>query len=310
MWVFIFTSAGIAINYLEEKKQRAYLTDAFGKYVSKDLLSQIIDKEHQLKLGGAKREITIFFSDIRGFTNISEKLSPDKLVQFVNEYLTEMTKIIMENKGTVDKFVGDAIMAFWNAPFLEKDHSRLACLTAVSQVRRLKELQKIWKKQRLPLMKIGCGIHTGEAVIGNMGSDDRFDYTAMGDAVNLSSRLEGLTKQYRVDIIISESTYQKIKDEFNCRLLDKVKVKGKKLPIKIYELSVESNEKTLKLKKQFEKALSLYFNSKFKKAKKEFEKCLRIQDDLPSKMFIKRCSEFMKHSPKKPWDGSFEATEK
>ena len=249
--LFVFTSVGIAINYLEEKKQSAYLTDAFGKYVSKNLLSQILDKKHQLKLGGAKREITIFFSDIRGFTTISEKFSPEKLVHFVNEYLTEMTKIIMENKGTVDKFVGDAIMAFWNAPFLEKDHPRLACLAAISQVRRLKELQKQWKKRNLPSMNIGCGIHTGEAVIGNMGSEDRFDYTAMGDAVNLSSRLEGLTKQYGVDIIISEATYKKVKDEFNCRLLDVVKVKGKKLPIKIYELLIENNEKKLKLKKQF-----------------------------------------------------------
>ncbi len=309
--LFVFTFAGIAMNYLEEKKQRAYLTDAFGKYVSKDLLSEIISKKHQLKLGGAKREITVFFSDIRKFTTISEKLPPEKLVRFVNEYFTEMTKIIMENKGTVDKFVGDAIMAFWNAPFLEKDHSRLACNAAVSQIRRLRELQKSWKKRNLPILDIGCGIHTGEAIIGNLGSEDRFDYTAMGDSVNLSSRLEGLTKQYGVKIIISESTYKNIKSEFKCRMLDVVKVKGKKLPIRIYELIVDDNSKTNLLISKFENAFNLYSKSKFKKAKLEFEGILKMKkDDFPSKVFIERCNKFLDSPPGKSWDGSFESKEK
>jgi adenylate cyclase len=305
--LLVFTSAGTAVNYLEEKKQSAYLTDAFSKYVSKDLLSELLSKKQQLKLGGAKREITIFFSDIRGFTSISEKLTPEKLVHLINEYLTAMTTIIMENKGTVDKFIGDAIMAFWNAPFLEKEHPKLACLSAIAQVKALKKLKSGWKKQKLPEINIGCGINTGEDVIGNMGSEDRFDYTAMGDSVNLSSRLEGLTKQYQVNIIISESTYQRVHSELKCRLLDAVKVKGKNIPIKIYELIVdENNEEFIK---QFEKALESYFKSQFKKAKSEFKKALVLKEDHTAKMFIERCDAYIQNPPKN-WDGSFQAKEK
>jgi len=257
---------------------------------------------------GQRREITVFFSDIRGFTSISEKLSPEKLVHLVNEYLTEMTKIILENKGTVDKFIGDAIMAFWNAPFLEKDHPKLACQTAIAQIKELDKLKKSWKKRKLPEMDIGIGINTGDAVIGNLGSEDRFDYTAMGDAVNLSSRLEGLTKQYGVSILISESTYKKVKSDFDFRELDKVKVKGKKITVKIYQLLVEPNDK---LVEEFEKGLNLYYKKKFKEAKKHFEACPKIKkDDVPSRIFIERCEAFLKSSPKKGWDGSYEAKEK
>jgi adenylate cyclase len=302
--LLVFTGAGIGVNYLEEKKHSKFVTGAFGKYVSKDLLNEIINKRQELKLGGVKKEITIFFSDIRGFTNISEKLNPEQLVKLINEYLTEMTKIIMQNGGTVDKFIGDAIMAFWNAPLDEKEHAKLACKSAIEQINALEKIRKSLSKKNMPDIKIGCGINTGEAVIGNMGSEDRFNYTALGDSVNLASRLESLTKQYGVSIIVSESTYNKVKGKFDFRKLDKVKVKGKKIPITIFELCVKNEED---FARQFEKALACYFDRNFAKAKQEFEHALKLKkDDVSCRLFIERCREYSKNKPASDWDGSFE----
>ena len=219
-----------------------------------------------------------------------------------------MTKIILEYKGTVDKFIGDAIMAFWNAPLKEKDHPLLACESALAQIKSLKVFNKSIEKEKLSPLVIGCGIHTGETIVGNFGSEDRFDYTALGDSVNVAARLEGLTKYYGVNIIISESTYSFIKDKLKCRKLDAVKVKGKKKPLIIYELCVEKTDSFIK---QFEKALELYFKTNFKEAMEEFEKVLDLKKgDFPSKMFIERCREYIKNPPEKNWDGVFEMKEK
>lgn len=305
--LLLFTGIGIGINYLEEKKHNRFISDAFEKYVSKELLQELISKRHGLSLGGTKREISIFFSDIRGFTSISEKMNPEELVSFINEYLTAMTKIILEHKGTVDKFIGDAVMAFWNAPLDEKKHAYLSCKSAVAQINVLNELKKRWADRKLPEINIGCGINTGEAVIGNMGSEQRFDYTAIGDSVNLASRLEGLTKQYGVSIIVSENTYKKVKNKFVFRKLDKVKVKGKKIPIFIYELCVGAD---MKFNDAFELALNVYFNGKFKEAKRLFEKASSIKDDKSCHLFIERCDEYIKNRPVKGWDGSFEMNTK
>nr|MBI4156745.1 adenylate/guanylate cyclase domain-containing protein [Candidatus Woesearchaeota archaeon] len=292
--IIFFTGAGIGINYIQEKKQKKFISDAFSKYINKDLLKEILDMKTELKLGGEKRTITIFFSDIRNFTSLSEKLSPEDLVSLINNYLTTMTRIILKNKGTVDKFIGDAVMAFWNAPLKEENHAELACKTAIEQVKALNEFD----------FSIGIGIHTGEAIVGNIGSEDRFNYTVMGDTINLCSRLEGLTKQYGVKIIISESTHKIIKEKFICRKLDVVKVKGKKVPVVIYELCIDKNEK---FNLQFEKALELYLKSSFKQSLKEFESALKIkQDDNSCNVFIDRCKYFNKNSPGKNWDGAFE----
>ncbi|MBI4141376.1 adenylate/guanylate cyclase domain-containing protein, partial [Candidatus Woesearchaeota archaeon] len=233
--LLIFTSTGTGINYYHEKKENKYLTTAFGKYISNDLLQQIIAHKHNLNLGGTKTNITIFFSDIRGFTTISEKLGAEQLVSLLNEYLTAMTTIILKHHGTVDKFIGDAIMAFWNAPLTDEQHAENACRATIAQIKELKKLQPQWAAQGYPQIDIGCGLNTGEVVVGNMGSNDRFDYTAMGDTVNLGSRLEGLTKTYGAHIIISETTHTLVKEKFKCRKLDAVKVKGKKIPVNIYE---------------------------------------------------------------------------
>ena len=296
--IIVFTGSGIGINYIQEKKQKKFISDAFSKYINKDLLKEILDMKTELKLGGEKRTITIFFSDIRDFTSLSEKLSPEGLVSLINNYLTTMTRIILKNKGTVDKFIGDAVMAFWNAPLKEENHAELACKTAIEQIKALNGFD----------FSIGIGIHTGEAIVGNIGSEDRFNYTVMGDTINLCSRLEGLTKQYGVKIIISESTHKIIKEKFNCRKIDVVKVKGKKVPVVIYELCIDKNEK---FNSQFEKALDLYLKSDFKKSLKEFESALKIKkDDKSCNVFIERCKYFSKNSPGKNWDGAFEFKEK
>jgi len=300
-------TANLVSSYTLEKKQKKRIVEAFGKYVSPVLVDEIVKNPELVKLGGEKREITIMFSDIRGFTTISEKLTPEKLVQLLNEYLSEMTKIILDGKGVVDKFIGDAIMAFWGAPIKEEEHEKLACKTALEMLRKLEELQPKWKKENLPAIDIGVGINAGEAIIGNMGSDRRFDYTAIGDTVNLASRLEGINKQYGTRIVISESTYKRIKDDFLTRQLDTVRVKGKKEPAIIYELvGINADEKTKRIIKLFESGIRLYKNRKWKEAIKEFRKVLEIKEDKVSRLYMQRCSDFIKNPPSKDWDGVYE----
>ena len=302
--LIIFTGTGIGMNYIEERKQNLHLINAFGKYVNKDLLDEIIRHKNQLNLGGEKKELTVFFSDIRGFTSISERLPPEELGSFINKYLTQMTKIILEHRGTIDKFIGDAVMAFWNAPLPEKNHSLLACKSSIAQLKALKDLNKKFMQKNLPSLEIGCGIHTGEAVVGNFGSEDRFDYTALGDTVNIASRLEGLTKYYGVNIIISESTYALVKNHLDCRKLDVVKVKGKKKPLTIYELCMEKDDR---FTKQYEKALELYFKHEFKKAQEEFKKAQDLKKgDVPCQLFLKHCEKYIQSPPGKDWDMAFE----
>ncbi|MCB1178451.1 MAG: adenylate/guanylate cyclase domain-containing protein [Leptospiraceae bacterium] len=232
---FIFiTITGYKI-FAEEENVK-YIRQTFSKFVSKDVVDELLKDPDKIALGGARREITVFFSDVRGFTTLSESLSPEDLVQLLNEYLSAMTDSIIEMKGTIDKYMGDAIMAFWGAPIPLEDHAYYACVTALIQLNKLKELQISWKSRNLPSIDIGIGLNSGPAVVGNMGSSHRMDYTCMGDTVNLGSRLEGSNKMYATRIIISEYTYEKVKDRIYSRELDLVRVKGKNLPVRIYEL--------------------------------------------------------------------------
>ena len=304
--VILFSYVSVlAYSYLTEQKSKKKVMGAFGKYVSPVVVEEIMKNPEKLKLGGEKRNVTILFSDIRGFTSISEKLSPEKLVHLLNEYLSAMTDVILKNNGLVDKYIGDAIMAFWNAPTNQPKHPKLACLTALGMTKKLAELQEKWKKEGMPRIDIGIGLNTGDAVIGNMGSYDRFDYTAMGDSINLGSRLEGLTKQYGVKIIISETTHEKVKDEFSARKLDLVSVKGREKPIFIYELVCMKNELTKKNAesiKHYEAGLNLYFARKWDSALKEFS---RLKDYKPAEEFIQRCRNFKKSPPPKGWNGTW-----
>jgi len=295
-------TVAVSYSYVSEGKEKRKALKTLRQYVSREVIHEILENPDKLKLGGEKKDITVMFSDIRGFTSFSEKLKPEKLVGFLNEYLTEMSEIILDDKGVIDKYIGDAIMAFWGAPLENKHHSRDACRSALKMIDKLKEIQQNFKKRNLPEINIGIGLNSGEAVIGNMGSSKRFDYTAMGDTVNISSRLESLTKQYNVKIIISQTTYREINEEFVCRELDFVNVKGKNKPIKIYELVGEKDKvskKTLDAIADFEKGLSLYRKQQWDKAIKQFECC----PEETAKIFIDRCKFLKKDPPEESWLG-------
>ncbi len=223
-------------KYIAEYKEKQQMKNVFSHYVSPEVIKEILADPNKLELGGEKKELTILFSDIRGFTTISENLPPEKLVQLLNKYLGAMSDLIMESNGVVDKYIGDAIMAFWGAPVKQPNHAQLACETALRMISVLNEKQNEWRKKFGVELRIGIGINTGQAIIGNMGSSKRFDYTIIGDSVNIASRLEGLTKQYGVPIIISDCVKNQAGDKFLFRYLDKTTVKGKKEAIEIYEL--------------------------------------------------------------------------
>ncbi|RME91722.1 MAG: CHASE2 domain-containing protein [Candidatus Hydrogenedentota bacterium] len=232
----LVTIAIVAYRGLTEEENVKYIRSTFSKFVSKDVVNELLANPESLKLGGEKKEITVFFSDIRGFTTISESLNPEELVSLLNEYLSTMTEIVLMYKGTVDKYMGDAIMAFWGAPVHNPDHPYLACLASLKQIEELQVLQEKWKSEGKPPIDIGIGLNTGDAVVGNMGSSHRMDYTVMGDTINLGSRLEGTNKVYKTRIIISEYTYERVKDKVYARELDLIRVKGKHEPVRIYEL--------------------------------------------------------------------------
>ncbi len=306
--ILVFISI-VAVYYRTEEKSRKWITSVFGKYVSPIVIDNLIKNPDSLNLGGEKRNITIFFSDIRGFTSISERLDPEELVSLLNGYLTEMTSIIINNQGLVDKYMGDAIMAFWGAPLDQPNHAEMACLSSLEMINKLRELQNKWKKEGILSLDIGIGLNSGNAVVGNMGSSSRFDYTAMGDNVNLASRMEGLNKIYDTKIIITEKTYKNVKDKFETRKLDVVRVKGKKKPILIYELLSQKNGIDKKQKdfiNLYEAGLELYLNKNWKSAIKYFQKALKIINDNASNIFINRCNELIKNPPSKDWDGVWE----
>jgi adenylate cyclase len=308
---FAYVSLEAYRNVVVEKKSKFY-RKAFSTYVPPQLVNEIIKDPESLKLGGQKRVISVLFSDIRGFTTISESMSPEKLVTLLNEYLTPMTQIVFDERGTLDKYIGDAVMAIYNAPVDLPMHPKRACTTALQMIAILPELNTGWQKRGFPPINIGIGINTGEAVVGNMGADIRFDYTAIGDTVNLSARLEGMTKLYGVKIIISEHTYRDTKEDFVFRDLDLVRVKGKTKPVAILELidfKGAGTENSLAL--PFKEALINFRKGKFKTARRGFEDILKtFPDDGPCKLYIDRCDDYIASPPPADWDGVFTATTK
>ncbi|MBP9561425.1 MAG: adenylate/guanylate cyclase domain-containing protein [Syntrophorhabdaceae bacterium] len=300
-------------NLIEERHSR-FLKKAFSSYVSPALVGQIIKNPDMLKLGGEKRKISVLFSDIRSFTTISERLSPEELVLLLNKYMGPMTDILLAKKGTLDKYIGDAIMAIYNAPINVEDHSIMACETALDMLDKLKEINEGFKKRGLIELDIGIGINTGDAIVGNMGSDVRFDYTAIGDTVNLASRLEGLNKVYRTHIIVSEFTREHVMElmgkenkRFYFRELDLIRVKGKEKPVKIYELLKEADQNLLD---EFTAALNLYRKCEFEKAKEIFRWVYEQHRDPTSTVFMERCDEFIENPHPGEWDGVYVAKSK
>ncbi len=305
--------SSILIFYKTEKKEKRQAINAFKKYVSPEVVKEIMKDPSKLKLGGQKREMTILFSDIRKFTTISEKLTPEELVSLLNDYLTVMSDIIMEKKGVVDKYIGDAIMALWGVPLKDEEHAKNACETALMMRERLAEVQKQWAEKGIPHFEIGIGINTGEAVAGNIGSHQRFDYTAIGDPVNLASRTEGLTKQYGVGVLITENTKKKVKDEFATRRIDLVAVKGKKEPVWVHELVCRAKDAYKNVPEShfhYEKGIDFYLEKKWESAIEEFGKAHKLNHDIAAELFIERCREFSKNPPAHDWNGVFEAKSK
>jgi adenylate cyclase len=319
----------------------------FSKYVSVDVANELIEGGvENLGLGGREREVTVFFSDIAGFTDLSEKLSPENLGKILNTYFEEMSSIILAKRGTIDKFIGDAVMAFWNAPIEQSAHAALACEAAILQRQALENV-------RAEIRRLGCdagidmriGINTGKAVIGNFGCSNRYDYTALGDSVNLASRLESINKQYGTNLIISQSTFDQLPaGKFLTRELDMITVKGKNEPVRIYELLGFNDLGETEKLKLYKDALSHMRSGEKDTAISEFKKIWDIPSrnfvkklqemkkieryssalklyrekkfaeakilfeaigDEPSKRFIDRCDEFIKNPPDKEWDSVY-----
>lgn len=302
----------VLYKYFFEQRQRRFLRKAFSYYLSTSVLEEILRDPNKLKLGGDRRELSVLFSDIAGFTTISEKLDPETLTKLLNLYLTKMTDIVFANNGVLDKYAGDAVMAFWGAPINQPDHAISACKTALAMQHAILAMQPEWRQYGAGDLCVRIGINTGEMVVGNMGSNTRFDYTLIGDNVNLGSRLESINKVYGTNIIISGSTYEQVKEQFVTRRLDSVAVKGKASGIVIYELRGAGNadKKTLRLLWSFETALKKYQSGDFKDAIRMFEKILtEFPTDDPTKMYINRC-QILITQPPTHWDGIFRAQAK
>ena len=263
------------------------MKETFSSYLSKDLLNQLIANPQSLKLGGEKKNLSILFSDIRGFTQLSESMSPEKLIDILNRYFTPMTEAVLTNKGMLDKYIGDAVMAFFNAPVDVKDHAEAACRSALEMIEKLTIVNKELSLENINPIKIGIGINTADVVVGNMGSDSRFNYTVIGDGVNLASRVEGLTKNYGIDIIITEFTVAKISNNFIYREIERVRVKGKEEVVLLYELMPDIN-RSKEIKKLYDKALNVYKREDFKEAELYFTQLIEKYDDNLSKYFLKQ----------------------
>ncbi|MDI6757405.1 MAG: adenylate/guanylate cyclase domain-containing protein [Endomicrobiia bacterium] len=236
----LFCYVGILLyRFFTEEKEKKYIKKTFSHYLSPHVMEDILNNPASLKLGGQKQTLSVLFSDIRGFTTMSENLKAEEVVALLNEYLTEMVKVVFKHDGTLDKFMGDAVMAFWGAPIPQNDHAVRAVSCARDMIINLRKLQEKWLVEgKTSTINIGIGVNTGEMVVGNMGSYERMDYTVIGDNVNLGARLEGLNKDYATEVIISEFTYAVVRDIFKTKYLDEVKVKGKAKPVKIYAVEV------------------------------------------------------------------------
>ena len=300
--------------YLAEMGQKTMIREMFGQYLSPKVVEDLVDDPSKIQLGGEEREMTAFFSDIQGFSLISERLTPSELVQLLNDYLTDMCDIIIASEGTVDKFEGDSIMAFWGAPVRHADHAKRACFAAIDMNDRLVELRASALQKGVTPLVVRMGVNTGPMVVGNMGSSQRMNYTVMGDAVNLASRLEGANKAYGSGMMISESTYRACEADIDVRELDRIMVVGKSEPVTVYQLLNRKNQTAsadADLVDLFSKGMQLYKAGDFRQAKSEFSACLDIfADDGPALTYIARCQAFIVNPPGVDWDGVYRLTEK
>jgi len=296
-------------QYFSEQKEKMYIRSVFKHYLAEDVVESVLRDSDALTFGGQRRHLTVLFSDIRSFTSYSERYTPEEVVSILGEYLTEMVKIIFRYGGMLDKFVGDEIMAVFGAPYYMEDHAQKASSAALDMIRALDRLKERWSQEGREAFDIGIGINTGDMIVGNLGSKQIFDYTVIGDAVNLGARLEGINKIYKTtnNIIISEFTKNELSDAFVTRELDSVRVKGKAKPVAIFELVGEREVIVYSedLLRHYAQGLIAYKNREWERATQEFKKVLLVQDDEVSRIYIKRCRHFMKNPPGEGWDGVF-----
>lgn len=305
----IFLGILISLQVISSQQQ-AFIKNAFSKYVPHSVVEELLDKPDTLKLGGEERTLTILFSDVASFTTMSEQMNPTELVHLLNEYLTNMTGIIIEQKGIVDKFLGDGILAEYGIPLPLEKHADAAIRTGLLMHRKLDELNREWKKKNYPDISCRVGINSGQVIAGNMGSFQVFDYTVIGDAVNLGARLESANKQYNTNMLISESTYNLMTPGlFRVRLLDFIKVKGKSKAVKVYNVygfaDDEIDKSSIDYYSIYDEALKYYLQQDFEAAQKLFTEALRLRnDDLASKEFLNRIAYLKENPPGDDWDGS------
>ena len=307
-FILLVSMLHITYGFFIEQRNKRRLSQVFGQYIPPSLVDEIDASGEEISLEGESREMSVLFSDVRGFTSISETLDPTELTRMMNEFLTPFTGAIQKHRGTIDKYMGDAVMAFWGAPLVDREHARHALLAAFDMLRAVRELDDIFQNKGWPKIRVGVGIASGNMNVGNMGSEFRIAYTVMGDTVNLGARLESLTKQYGVDIIVSDQT-AKLAPEFTYRELDLVRVKGKTEPVAIFEplasVPGEPGQPPEQLA-EYEAALVAYRAQQWDAAKTAFETLLQHSNHTLYKMYLDRIDNFRRDPPAADWDGVFD----
>ena len=303
------------IKYIREENDKKFIRGAFDKFVSPAVIEQMLNDPTKLRIGGEKKELTILFSDVAGFTELSERIEAKVLTSFLNEYLGAMTDIVQANNGTLDKYIGDAVMAFWGAPIDNPKHAEMATKTAVEMQLKIVELNKMFKEKYGFEIEARVGVHTGEVSVGNFGSSKVFEYTVIGDSVNLASRLEGVNKYYGTSIMLSDATLQQLpQGMFVSREVDLIKVKGKHKPVKIHEVLPRAEGQKHPFEefvKTFKEGLNQYYARRWDEAITRFEEVLkRSKKDKTSEEFIERCRYYKDNPPAEDWDGSWEMKSK
>jgi len=306
--IALLFALNMSYGYFVESRTKRQITGLFGQYVPSELVEEMAEHPESVSMEGDSREMTILFSDVRGFTTLSEGLDPKELTLLMNEFLTPLSRVIYKHRGTIDKYMGDCIMAFWGAPLPDANHARHAILAGIEMQAALKALQPHFKERGWPEIYIGIGINSGRVSVGNMGSEVRVAYTVMGDEVNLASRLEGITKQYGVGVIVGENTKNAVTD-FVYRELDHVRVKGKEKPIAIYEpigLSSEVSKDLQDEVKLFHEARRLYRRQDWDQAELQLMNLQRMSPDAALYgIYAERIAYFRKNPPAADWDGVF-----
>ena len=307
-------AAAATVEYLTEGKQRRQLRTVFDKYMAAEVVDEIMRNPEAIRLGGEKKELTVLFSDVAGFTSISEQMEPETLVELLNKYLSAMTDIILRHRGNVNKYLGDGIMAIFGAPRGDPNHASLACFAALDSQSELAKRREQWKAEGQPDISARIGINSGWLVVGNMGSHARMEYTVMGDSVNLASRLEGANKYYDTLILLGPRTYELASQDIEAREVDRMRVKGKKEPVVVFELLARKgclSAEQHRVIKTYVEGLEAYKHRDFKTAAAQFEAALSLDpSDGPSRVYLERAKEYLVAPPPANWDGVYELKSK